>query len=40
MPLDLETTASQIDRMAVHIAGRRTGRNEVIGRLHRLAEVL
>ena len=33
MPLDLETTASQVDRMAVHIAGRRTGRNEVIVRL-------
>ena len=26
MPLDLGTTAAQIDRMAVHIADRRTGR--------------
>ena len=33
MPLDLGTTAEQIDRMAVHIAGRRTGREEVISRL-------
>ena len=33
MPLDLGNTAAQIDRMAVHIAGRRTGREEVIGSL-------
>ena len=37
MPLDLGTTAAQIDRMAVHIADRRTGREQAIGRL--LAEL-
>ncbi len=33
MPLDLGVAAAQIDRMAVDIAGRRTGREEAIGRL-------
>lgn len=33
MPLDLGVAASQIDRMVVDIAARRTGREEAIGRL-------